>query len=191
MATHGFTSSRGAPAQAKEEQRDMEKRFVDILTRQFPFLSRAEIEQEVRLAELLSGAGPLAWRRTKFKLIDIARKEMLFRSRFLSLFDCDGIENIATEDRALRMLDEADEWREIRRNLPIRARKLAEIAEHHAQRFEDVPGGMWTYANLRELRRRIRRDYIAWDWRHSYRAFYETRAILVRALERNRLNRRL
>lgn len=172
----------------------MQKRFVDMLRKQFPQIGWLEIQQAVTIAELRTAEAPLAWRMAYFALINQTKKETRWYRRFISIFTPTFIPGRSTfiadtligDDRIHGLWVESDEWQTVLRGLPLPARKLAEFAQYEADRFEDVPGGVWTRENLSELRRRIKRDFLNWERSHGDRAYYKARNVLVAALRRNR-----
>lgn len=167
------------------------KRAVYSLRRRFPRLSAHEIEQELAMAEVLTDEFRLVWTIAKRRLIDGLRRESAIAAKFDSydapwfdedLLRCDG-------DLLLERYFSDDEWSSVAAGLPYPAQKLAAIARRQAELFEDVPGGIWTSQNLTELRRRIKREFVAWDRDHSERAYFRARQTLVTALHRHRKRR--
>ena len=62
----------------------MEKKYIDALTRRFPSLTRAEIEQAVLLAELRTGRnnGGLVWRMVWCAAQNRVKREKVLCSKF-------------------------------------------------------------------------------------------------------------
>jgi len=170
----------------------MQKRYVDILTRKFPSLSRLEIEQTVLLSELRYGEGPLSAVDVKCDLLNMIKANGLREKRFVSLesLSADDYErhkhSLSCTDELLEQRIVEEEWETLYRGLPALARKLACIAKQEATNFENVPGGIWTGENLKELRRRIKREFNAWAGDKSQRKYRLARWTLVKALHRNR-----
>ena len=160
------------------------RRQLDCLRRRFPMFGTVELIQELLLAEFETGTTDnLSLRAAQCNLLDLLRKQRRFDRMFAPLEEA---EHVGVNDVALELYFSDDEWRTVEHGLPYPAQKLARIARHQAEGFEDVPGGIWTRENLTELRRRIKREFINWDRDHSERAYYRARAILVLALHRNR-----
>ena len=166
----------------------MQKRFVDILRAKFKNMTGLEIEQAVLLAELETSIAPLAWSIAYRRLIKEQRKLARIDRIFASFHDVPDIEKLGYQDLMLEQIDEEDEWKATLAKLSAKARKLAKLAKYEAERFENVPGGVWTRHNLYELRRRVKRDFLQWEFNHSTRAYYEARTELVAAFRRNREN---
>lgn len=165
----------------------MTKRQVDCLRRRFPMFETIELIQELLLAELeTEDVGNLALRAAQCNLLDQLKARRRREVRFIGMTE---IETYAVDDVALELYFSDDEWQTIEHGLPYPAQKLARIARRQAESFEDVPGGIWTRQNLTELRRRIKREFIAWDRDHSERAYGRARAVLVAALQRNKRER--
>ena len=163
----------------------MTTRQLDCLRRRFPMFERIELIQELLLAELETETdGNLALRAAQCNLLDQLEARRRRQARYPSISEVG--ENEGGVDVALELYFSDDEWRSVERGLPYPAQKLARLARREAERFEDVPGGVWTQQNLTELRRRIKREFIAWDRDNSERAYYRARATLVAALHRNR-----
>ena len=160
------------------------------------------IRQEVLLAEMRGVQAALAFRMAQCRLIDKIRHEARFYSRFISydgpridllsdengefISGCDEKMVLAAEDPMMVAFLEKQEWQALTASLPYPARKLVEFARFEAERFEDVPEGIWTRTNITELRRRVKRDWIAWDRNHSERAYIRTKNVLVAVLRRSR-----
>lgn len=177
---------------AREKRSIMENRFVDILCKQFPTFSRNEIVQEILLAELGGREGPLSFVIAQRQLTNKVVKEQRLMSRFLS-FQTDEIGvwgdllvSMAAEDPIMAAFMEEEEWQTLLQDLPYPARKLAEFARKEAESFENVPEGIWTRGNITEIRRRVKRDWIAWDRNHSERAYKKTKRVLISVLRRHR-----
>ena len=159
----------------------MDKRYLGLLAKRFPTLTRREIEQTVLLAEWKVGDnGPLVWRVATNALLDQIRRCQRYLGRMVSF------EWLFGDNYLVERYREEEEWRHILYGLPLPARQLARLARQEAERFEDVPDGIWRQHNLSELRRRIKREYIAWDKNHSERSYFRARAILVKALRRHK-----
>ena len=165
----------------------MTRRQVDCLRKRFPMFQTIEVIQELLLAELeTENMGNLALRAAQCNLLDQLRSQRRHGAKFFNLSEMDPI---PVTDVALELYFSDDEWRAVEHGLPYPSQKLARIARQQAEGFEDVPGGMWSRENLTELRRRIKREFVAWDRDHSERAYYRARAMLVTALHRNRRRR--
>lgn len=167
------------------------QRIVDILCRKFPLMHRHEIEQEIELAHLLTDDIPFVVCIARRRLTDQVRKAEVWNRHFAS-FDAPGFDGDLTRvdgDLLLERFFSDDEWSHVSAGLPYPAQKLAAIARRQAERFEDVPGGIWTRQNLTELRRRIKREFVAWQRDHSERAYFRARQTLVTALRRHRGDR--
>ena len=164
------------------------RRIVGILGRQFPTLPTREIEQEVELARLLTDEIALVVCTAKHRLLDQRRKAAVY-NRYFASYDAPGFDGRSAacdSDLLLERYFSDDEWSHVSAGLPYPAQKLAAIARRQAERFEDVPGGVWTKENLTELRRRIKREFVAWQRDHSERAYFRARKTLVAALRRHR-----
>ena len=182
----------------------MEAHFIDILCKRFPSLSRIEICQSVLLAELKADCPRLVYTVALRDMLMQLRKDRPWASRIADIEqllheedrrDTDrrrsaDVDPLAAPDTIFEawMLDE--EWHAIIVGLPPLARKLAEIAKRCAEAFEDLPGGVWSRDNLIELRRRVKRDFVFWERRHSENKYFIARATLVKALRRARSTRR-
>ena len=163
----------------------MKANYVRMIKHRFPQIAPAEIAQEIALAELqAAGRGErLVWSIAEKNLLDLERKRMRYERMFpVELMDTDQTEGI--ECHLFEAFLDDMEWRDIMSGLPLPARKLAQFAKQEAEGFENVPDGIWRRQNLRELRRRVKRDYIAWDRSHSEAAYLAARNILVNAMHR-------
>lgn len=167
----------------------MRKGYADLLMWKFRDIGLREVHQEILLAELqVDGRGDrLAFMIALRNLQDLDRKRRAYERHFCSLF-AEGLseDSFSFEER---FFDEM-EWEDIVRRLPLPARRLAEFAKIEAERFEDVPYGVWYLHNLRELRRRIKRRYIEWDRDHSEKSYMRARATLTDALRKHGGKRR-
>lgn len=172
----------------------MQKGYVNLLMWKFKDIGWREVNQEILLAELQAdGRGDrLAFIIALRNLQDLDRKRRAYERRFCGLFS-DGLfeDTFSFIDGAPdeRFLDEL-EWQDIVRRLPLPARRLAEFAKIEAERFEDVPHGVWQLQSLMELRRRIKRRYIEWDRDHSEQSYLRARATLTAALRQHGGKRR-
>ena len=166
----------------------MERKYIDALTRRFPSLTRAEIEQAVLLAELRTGRnnGGLVWRMVWCACMNRVKREKVLCSKFPS-YDNENFPEtlLAAIDPEFEKMMEEEEWTATLRTLPKISRKLAEIAQTEAIRHFDA-GGTWTRASLEALRVRIRSVFLAWEFNHDKRVYYRARRILIRALRRHR-----
>ena len=167
----------------------MDTKYVKLLAHRFRNVSPAEISQEIALAELQAAerGQRLVWRIAERNLLDLEQKRMRYERMFPVELTDNDLPN-GDEFRLFSSFIDELEWRDIMDRLPVRARKLAQFARMEAERFENVPDGVWRRQNLRELRRRVKRDYIAWDTRHTRDAYHETRRILVDAMRRKELS---
>ena len=171
----------------------MERKYIDALTRRFPSLTRAEIEQAVLLAELRTerNNGGLVWRMVWCACMNRVKRESVLRSKFPSY----GNENfpetlLAAIDPEFENMMEEEEWEATLRTLPKVSRKLAEIAHTEALLHFKMSGGTWTRASVEALRVRIRSVFLAWEFNHDERVYYRARRFLIRALRRHRKNTR-
>ena len=164
------------------------RRLISKLRRDFPRQTTHEIEQEIALASLLTEEPALIAHIAKRRLQDIRRRDAVldryFTSYQTSSFDEDEL--ACDHDLLLEQYFSSDEWSAVAAGLPYPAQKLAKIARRQAEAFEDVPSGVWTKQNLTELRRRIKREFMAWQHDHSERAYFRARQTLVTALRRHR-----
>jgi len=163
----------------------MKANYAKMLRWRFPKIAAEELAQEIALAELQAAdrGERLAWRIAEKNLLDLERKRMRYERMFpVDLMDTDQTGGIGC-NLFDAFLDEM-EWRDIMSGLPLPARKLAQFAKREAEGFENVQDGIWRRQNLKELRRRVKRDYIAWDRRHSEEAYLQTRKVLVNAMRR-------
>ena len=163
----------------------MDDKYVRLLQHRFQNVSAAEIAQEIALAELqaVERGQRLVWCIAERNLLDLEQKRMRYERMFPVGLTENDLPN-GDECRLFSSFIDELEWRDIMDRLPVRARKLAQFARMEAERFENVPDGVWRRQNLSELRRRVKRDYIAWDTRHTREAYHETRRILVDAMRR-------
>lgn len=157
----------------------MKQSNMNQLLYRFSEFTRDEVLQEIRLAEMEAAErGPrlaftAAWR----NLQDMRRTRLARMLRFPNLTD----EDLAVETSIDTFIDEM-EWADFVRQMPLPARKLAEIAKREAESFENVPNGVWEKSSLVELRRRVKRSYIAWDRNHCEQSYLRARSVLVNAL---------
>ena len=169
----------------------MDAKFVDILTRRFPSLTRNEIEQACLLVELQNSGidGPLAYRMVYCACIDRIRKEQRLAQRFPS-YDVENFPELllGVMDPVYQKLREKEEWERVLSGLPYASRKLAKIAQQEANRFakENIGENIWTRVNATVIRQRTKERFISWEWNHSEKAYFRARASLVDALRRNR-----
>lgn len=169
----------------------MDTGFTKQLLYRFKDLPKEEVYQEIRIAEFQADdrGKRLAFVIALRNLQDLDRKRRRYERRFSGILNNgeDHLMNgVVFIDGAPdeRFLDEL-EWQDIVRRLPLPARRLAEFAKIEAERFEDVPHGVWQLQNLMELRRRIKRRYIEWDRDHSEQSYLRARATLTAALRQH------
>lgn len=167
----------------------MEKKYETQLVMRFGRMQRADVLQEIAFAEILAdGRGErLAFKIALCNLLDLERKRQRYERVFIPL---DGQDDDGPEDCLLtypfEVVWDEMEWRDIVSGLPYPARKLAQFARQEAEAFENVPAGIWGRMQLNELRRRIKRRFLAWDRFNSMRSYYRARQALVAALHRRR-----
>lgn len=166
----------------------MEKGRMRILQNCFDMLVRGEVERAVLLAELKTSNESHAYRNAFCDLMNVMARERYYRKRAPRLDDiCAGDPGfLARPDEIFERWQDVEEWRAIVSGLPPLARKLAQIAKRCAESFEDLPGGVWSIGNLVELRRRVKRDFIAWERTHDERKYYKARSTLVAVLRDSR-----
>lgn len=169
----------------------MKKERMRILLNCFNMLVRGEVERAVLLAELKTSNESHAYRNAFCDLMNVMARERYYRKRAPRLDDiCAGDPAfLARPDDMFERWQDDEEWRAIVSDLPPLARKLAQIAKRCAESFEDLPGGVWSQHNIVELRRRVKRDFIAWERTHSERKYFLAKRTLVGALHRNRRKR--
>ena len=164
----------------------MDKSYERQLLHRFRNLTAGEVLQEIRIAEAeAEGRGKrLSFTIALRNLLDLERKRMRFERWFTSWEEIPtGVHLRAAMEHNLfeAFLDEI-EWREIIRRQPLPVRKLVDFARYEAERFEDVPYGVWYLHNLMELRRRVKRRWLEWDRDHSEKSYERARATLVSVL---------
>lgn len=167
----------------------MDKGYERELVYRFRDIPKDEVRQEIRIAEFLAAdrGKRLAFVIALRNLQDLDRKRRSYERRFCGLFmDGQYDDELAFLGGSLadRFFDEL-EWRDIIARLPLPARRLAEFARAEAERFEDVPHGVWQLQNLMELRRRIKRRYIEWDREHSEKSYLRARSTLTAVLRKH------
>lgn len=170
--------------------------YTKQLLYRFKDIPKEEVMQEIRIAEFQAADRGirLAFVIALRNLQDIDRKRRRYERRFSGLLG-DG----SSLERAVAFIDggmtdgffDELEWRDIIARLPLPARRLAEFAKAEAERFEDVPHGVWQLQNLMELRRRIKRRYIEWDREHSEKSYLRARSTLTAALRKHGGKRRV
>jgi len=145
-------------------------------------MRESEVRQEIRLAEHEArGRGDrLVWTIAIRNLLDAERVRLPAQ---MDDFGYILLQNMRAPDPE----KEEQEWRDILADLSEPARKLASFAKEQADRFEDVPDGIWTAHNLSELRRRIKREFSVWAASSGdpARLYYAARTELVTVLHRH------
>lgn len=167
----------------------MDKGHTNQLLYRFKNLSADEVLQEIAIAEFkANGRGAkLAFRIAYRNLQDLDRRRQRFEDRFTTDLELGKLPVDAgfIENRLFDRYMEDDAWRYVLSRLQPGPRKLAEFANEEALLFEDVPGGVWTKLNLIELRRRVKRRFIEWDFKHRESAYMQARSMLLNALRRH------
>ena len=165
----------------------MDKAHTNQLLFRFSRMSESEVRQEIRLAEHEArGRGErLAWTIAIRNLLDAERVRLPAQ---LDDFGYILLQNMRAPDPE----KEEQEWRDILADLSEPARKLASLAKDLAERFEDVPDGIWTPRNLSELRRRIKREFSVWAASSGdpARLYYAARTEIVTVLHRHSRKKR-
>ncbi|OQA09855.1 MAG: hypothetical protein BWY66_00394 [bacterium ADurb.Bin374] len=165
----------------------MDRSHTQQLLCRFCRIGEAEVRQEIRLAEHEArGRGErLAWTIAFRNLLDIEKVKLPDQ---MDEFGYILLQNMRAPDPE----KEEREWRDILAELSEPARKLASFAKEQAERFEDVPDGIWSPHNLSELRRRIKREFSSWAESSGdpARLYYAARTELVTVLHRNSRKRK-
>lgn len=160
----------------------MDRSHTQQLLCRFCRIGEAEVRQEIRLAEHEArGRGErLAWTIAIRNLLDAERVRLPAQ---MDEFGYILLQNMRAPDPE----KEEQEWRDILADLSEPARKLASFAKEQADRFEDVPDGIWSPRNLSELRRRIKREFSIWAASSGdpARLYYAARTELVKVLHRH------
>lgn len=168
----------------------MDKKFIDILTRRFPSLTRSEIEQACLMAELQTGGGnnKLAFNMVRFSCLKRLRKEAQLAALFQSYDTPEFPEELmGVSESFVKHMEQQEEWETTLKGLPKPARMLARIATEESERFanEHTLLSVWSRRGLSEMRQRIKQRFISWHWWHSENAYYRARRSLVKVLNRN------
>jgi hypothetical protein len=165
----------------------MDKKFIDILTRKFPSLTRNEIEQACLLAELRVDAHSkrLAYRMVECACIKRMRTEKRIAEMFVS-YDSNDFpkRKLGTCDTHMEAWLNEEEWHAVVRSLPRKARTLAWFAQEEAQAFAEANPTLpiWTRQNLSTLRNRVKQRFLAWEYNHSRDEYYRARSQILEAM---------